>query len=252
MKPLFLILLSFLLFSCEGRAHKNGLENEKLKGKVKVNTTRCYSVKIESGKPVKDSLTRQYSNKYNVEGNISDGDILNMYGKTIGKSISKYDDKGTLLEIGLYKTDGSLISITKYKYNDQGQMIEQNGYSDDKLTYAISYKYDSSGFKVEENSSFSANNSANQKLLFTYDSRGNEIKSVAMKDDKKSNYSFTYGYNDSDNVVSENFYDANGNMLTWSSYKYLEYDKAGNWIKRIKFKNDEPVEITEREIEYYQ
>ena len=35
------------------------------------------------------------------------------------------------------------------------------------------------------------------------------------------------------------------------TYKYFNYDKAGNWLKSIEYKNDNPTSFREREIEYY-
>ena len=34
-------------------------------------------------------------------------------------------------------------------------------------------------------------------------------------------------------------------------YEYEEYDKKGNWTKRISYQDDKPYQIEEREIEYY-
>ena len=53
--------------------------------------------------------------------------------------------------------------------------------------------------------------------------------------------------------ILTHIYDNKGNMIDNNleySYKY-DYDKTGNWIQKTEFKNNIPLHILEREIEYY-
>ncbi len=47
-----------------------------------------------------------------------------------------------------------------------------------------------------------------------------------------------------------NIYNADGSLDKEFRYEY-KYDKENNWTQQIEFNNDEPVLVTEREIEYY-
>ena len=50
------------------------------------------------------------------------------------------------------------------------------------------------------------------------------------------------------NLVEENWVDADGNQLDQYTYKY-EYDKRQNWTKKVACRNGLPVTIMEREFE---
>ena len=53
------------------------------------------------------------------------------------------------------------------------------------------------------------------------------------------------------NKIEDNKSYSNQNLkLKHEKHKY-DYDKYGNWITNIKYRNSSPKEITEREIEYY-
>jgi hypothetical protein len=45
-------------------------------------------------------------------------------------------------------------------------------------------------------------------------------------------------------------YNSDGSLRSKNTYKY-EFDKQGNWIKKIEFKDGIPEYILERQYEYY-
>ncbi len=51
-------------------------------------------------------------------------------------------------------------------------------------------------------------------------------------------------------MIEENNYNSEGSLDGKETYKY-DYDKQGNWVKRIGF-DGSTESITEREYEYYQ
>ena len=57
---------------------------------------------------------------------------------------------------------------------------------------------------------------------------------------------------DSGGEIIHNIYDKNNNLIKdlYYTYKYIDFDDKGNWIKRISYHNDEPDKITIREITY--
>jgi hypothetical protein len=52
-------------------------------------------------------------------------------------------------------------------------------------------------------------------------------------------------------MIEKNKYDSDGSLDWKETYQY-EYDKAGNWTKRIEFWNEIPARIYERKYEYYE
>ena len=115
-------------------------------------------------------------------------------------------------------------SFLKKSYDKKGNIIEWNSYnSDGRLQYKYTYKYDKKGNKIEFNS---------------YDSDG------------RLGGKYTYKYDEKGNKIEENSYDSDGRLDPKWTYKY-EFDKQGNWINRIDFKNAIPTNFVEREYEYY-
>ena len=95
---------------------------------------------------------------------------------------------------------------------------------------------------------------AYEKVALKYDGRKNLIEKIVTTYEKSGkNYDtrYRYQYNDKGYVVEIEIYDANDVVPLKLTFKYLEYDKAGNWIKQMTFDNDKPKNITERIIEYY-
>ena len=120
--------------------------------------------------------------------------------------------------------DGSLDRKTFFKYDENGNNTEQNVYnSDGSFYYKVTKKYDENGNRFEWNR-YNSDGSLNIKYTFKYDENGNAFEM--------------------------NIYNSDGNLDTKSTYKY-EFDKQGNWIKKIEFLDGIPEYILERQYEYY-
>jgi len=65
------------------------------------------------------------------------------------------------------------------------------------------------------------------------------------------NFKTLFKFDEKGNKTEESRYDINGNLVLDVNYKY-DYDDKGNWIRKIKFENEIPEYILEREIEYYE
>lgn len=59
-----------------------------------------------------------------------------------------------------------------------------------------------------------------------------------------------YSYDAQDNVTEELWLDTNEDELDRYQYKYV-FDKRMNWLVRVTYRNDLPLTIKEREIEYF-
>lgn len=74
------------------------------------------------------------------------------------------------------------------------------------------------------------------------------------KGKRERNYSWNRDlqrkYDEKGNKIESNEYNSDGSLYSKWTYKY-EFDKQGNWIKRIDFKDEIPEFILEREYEYY-
>lgn len=142
------------------------------------------------------------------------------------KYVYKYDNKNN--KIGWYREDNidsSLSPMETYKYDDNGNILEEKSFSDGVLSAIIKYDYDNNGNLIEVKTN-SLDRDYSSKATINYDEKGNEIERVET------------GVIDKEPIKIKN------------TYKY-EFDKNGNWIKKIEYEDGIAEMITKREIEYY-
>lgn len=148
------------------------------------------------------------------------------------KALYKYNNNGELYEVE--EINGVTKYITTYvnhkpksriKYGDEDTRLEYDYKKDGDTDILLVTCYENGTQKYTEQ---------------TFFKNGRKIK-----------------YIDADSEIFEYFYNDNGELQNTKSsngdevkYTY-EYDKKGNWIKQINFRNGLPDEITERAITYY-
>ena len=178
----------------------------------------------------------------------------NLKGKVKSITENTYEavDKFGQIEKGDVLVDSSAVYTDDghFKiYNEKGNKIEENYYnSNGSLIYKNTYKYDEKGNKIEENY-YNSNGRLYSKTTYKYDEKGNIIE----KNNYDSNDLFnktTYKYDEKGNTIEINNYNSDGRLDSKYTYKY-KYDKNNNWIQQVKYKNNKPIQITERIIEYY-
>ena len=176
----------------------------------------------------------------------------NLRGKVKSYTQSSYDSAERFGEIQeIQKIDGSLFNKETYKYDTKGNLIEDNSYySDSSLNCKWTYKYDDKDNRIEANG-YSANGSFNEKYINKYDDKDNRIEAIWYKSDGKLEFKYIMKYDYKSNLIEKNGYNADGSLEYKRIFKY-EFDEKGNWIKKISFKNQIPENIKEREYEYYE
>jgi hypothetical protein len=170
---------------------------------------------------------------YNESGRKSEGAILDPIGNIRQHRVYTYDDRGNLTEQASYNTEGGLHSKSEYSYDGRDLLTEWSTFNaKGALVDRWVYGYDDKGNRNVETRYF-ADGSVDTKHVLTLDEKGNRVEAS--------------GYN------------AKGELMQKEKYSY-EFASTGNWIKRITSKaagkpdgqNFEPVEVTYREIAYYQ
>ncbi|HUM50798.1 MAG TPA: hypothetical protein PK431_03245 [Chitinophagales bacterium] len=195
------------------------------------------------------TITKYDKNGKEIESNIYDSD-----DNIESKSINKYDEKGNKIE-NYYYNNGSLVSKEICKYDNRGNIIESDKYLSsnelfglDKRHIKYMYKYDTKNRKIEYNSiSYKSDGSIDEQNIekYKYDDKENIIEEYELTNyniKESEAHKYTQSFLD---IVKEN-----NNKIFITKYKYT-FDKYGNWITKIQFKNDFPKIITERQIEYY-
>ena len=168
----------------------------------------------------------------------------------------EYDKDGNKTEWNRYNLDGSLDKKSTYKYDEKGNRIEKNSYNSDGSYSTVNnfdgkstYKYDEKGNITER---VLRSDSAQEKRKYTskYDEKGNKIENNRYNSDGSLSFKYTSKYDEKGNKIENNEYNSDGSLDKKKTYEY-EYDKQGNWIKRIEFTNGIPEYILERQYEYY-
>lgn len=286
-KLLILSTLSIFLISCSSeQKQKNSLIKENLKGNVKSLKGVSFEAIEKFGKIVKGikkidhtykpkgMIYQDLFKKFNEKGFVIESKFTLFQGQL--NFTYEYDNKNHLIERNSYNIDGSLKESEKYKYNNKGNQIESNCYNKDgSLKYKTKSKYDNKGNLIEQ-VEYNADGSLEYKDSFKYDNKGNLIEQIELNTKEIINYKITSRYDTNGNVIENTFhdvikdssfkrvyeYDEVGNIITQYNYnpdgsldnietlKY-SYDKRNNWVKLVEFKNDMPLFIKERKIEYY-
>ncbi|MGE0021491.1 MAG: hypothetical protein AB7S72_17590 [Draconibacterium sp.] len=145
---------------------------------------------------------------------------------TYRKHINKYDDENNLISKFIEDNiDGSLSPEETYKYDAKGNMVEEKHFSDGSIFSIKKCTYDNVGKLIETNEK-TLDNSFNVRTIYKYDEKGNDI-----------------------DVLYTGIFD--NEPITRNYSNEYEYDKTGNWVKKVAFLNGKAEEIIEREIDYY-
>lgn len=172
---------------------------------------------------------------YDKKGNVvEDGDYdytNNPDGILIEKETFNYDDKGNLSETKWYDSNDSMVSKETDTYDDKGNIIESDKYlyshGNHSIPYSSTCLYDKKGNKIDEKYN---------PLCVMYDRQIGEAK---------------YLYDAQGNVIHQLYYNAKDYSFSFDRTYTYTYDKYGNWLTKIKFKNNIPIYLEKREITYY-
>lgn len=195
-------------------------------------------------------IVEQWTNKYDDKGNEIENSYLKSDGTVETRKLSfKYDKNDNLISGVHYKPDGSLFERLTFKYDKRGNRIQQKTYKSDGSLEAIwTYKYDVSNNVIEDNyypkgilgskTTYKFYNKIKKTEIIYYDTIGKFSGRIQIINDTKGN------------EIERSEFDSKDNCYDQSISKYT-YDKQGNWIKVIKFKDQKLIHIDERTIEYY-
>jgi hypothetical protein len=215
-------IITFSLYAYGQVAHtnnqfKNDLRRQKLKGNIAMVTDNEYD----------------------------HGDSLKV------KSVSKYNDKGNMKEFFTYSPSGAVLSKTTFTYNDSDKLVEEIRYkADGSLNVKTTCKYDEKGNKIEEDN-YDTGGVLFMKVLGKYDGKGNRIVKDSYNEFGSLFLKCNSKFDEDGNETEAKEYDSHKSLQFSTTYDYEDFDKAGNWLKRTMYKNDDPASVTIREIEYH-
>ena len=203
--------------------------------------------KIEHNYYDKDGeLFRKYKYKVDEGGGFDvpfDLNVLNKKGETLGTRADEHN---------IYDKDGEILgNYADYKLDYSGNKIEKNYYDKDgELFRKYKYKY-VDGNHIDNGlgtfNVYDKDGGLFQKYIYKF-FLGNLIEKNCYDKDGELFRKYKYKVDYNSRLIEKNVYDKDGDLEYKSNYKF---DDKENWIQQIKFIDDKPAFIIEREIKYY-
>ena len=225
-KYIFILISILFLCSCSSST-KNDLTLIGLKGKVKSSEEKNYQAKKESGKWICGDERQDYHRCYiklDNDGNYREIKYLDSKGNLALRMTPKRE-KGKIVEEIFYNERGEVNNVFKYNF-----------ISDNEIETKLYAK------NVEGSGKIYRENGRNVKCYYSYVFERDTIV-----------YNSTWEYNKDGRMTRYIVKDKTGKITTYERYEYLEYDKEGNWTKKLIYNKDnpQPQYISTRKIEYY-
>ncbi|NJY64284.1 hypothetical protein HC174_16195 [Salinimicrobium sp. CDJ15-81-2] len=216
-----------------------------------------------------------YNFSYNSVDSITKVVISNLDFKRIHQ-ITR-DEKNRITENKIIQSD-TVIAIYTRRYDKNGNIIEENEYRKENVPVKIiSRTFDQKNLKqTEQITKYNKWDTLSYEIKFTYDSNQNLMEEKEYDSDtvfiKTTNSYFEGGqlketrtipmgsfnsiiitqkFNKKGDLVEHSREPRDGTDKNIWTYKY-NYDSNGNWIKKIEYKNETPLRMVKRSIEYYQ
>lgn len=163
----------------------------------------------------------------------------------------KYDSANNMIQEALYKQNGEFFSLISFTYNPQGKVEISYRFYRDSAYCTTWYKYDSLGRQISTWNISHRMPFTDVKTTYSEYGWRKELKEYDWKSKVISETEIKFR---KDTMNNEVFY----SEMKDGRYKHFkksgyEYDKKGNWTKRIDYNQvDLPQVIIERNIQYYE
>lgn len=246
-------IIGVAIFSCcTNNKNRNSLTKDGLKGKVKTIEETRYDVVEKFGELQKGSIRIKATYEYDENGNLNE-QISSISNRAYGTTYTnKYNEKGNLIGKNIV-SDALGRSGCKftYKYDENGNRIEEVFYdSTGRLYYETTSKFDEKGNQIEY-VFFNPRENWKNKETYEYDKKGNQIGGNYYDSSGRLTNKITYKYDEKGNQIEFRYCNSDGKLKNKYTYKYNDFDKEGNWRKKVEFTNNKPTLIIEKKIEYY-
>ncbi len=251
-----LFFAGFILLTCNIDTRygyrMDGEEIRKPRGKVKSFTVYTHDLDYHEHKysgfvpyksyeyDAKGYLVREIRNSFLMRDNITGTSIFNIL-------LYKNDKQGHVIELTDSFSSHHLCERYSYTYNEKGEQIKCKQYCSGITIISIN---DPSGKQLKKY--YGYKNDFWYSRTYLRDKKGNLIDMAELNKENCITNHIIARYDTNDNLIEEcDQCDLDNYSNRTLTYKYDNTDTAGNWLKRITFQDDKPVEIKERKIEYY-
>ena len=225
MNKVFLLALCLTAMSCNTAKDPK----REFNGDVKVLKEFTHDASEKFGEPVVGELLFSHNSEYDSDGKIIKVEKIIKVGYDDGgfKNVSKYEynDKGQKVKGSSFDTDGELTDVSKFEYNNRGQEIKT--------------------------SSFDIDGELESVVKTEYNDKGQEVKYSHYDNEGEVTWISTFEYNDSGNVSTTSSFGEDGELESVLEYKYIKFDKEGNWLERESYVKNKISSIDKREFIYW-
>jgi len=252
------ITASSLIISSCSNIKKAG-EQEKLKKKRKIKAIRTFNYhvykdagKIEKGKSGGPFGERDTYSLFNKKGRKTEEYKYKNDGSLWYRLTYIYDKNGNNIKENRYDEEGDLRRVIELKYGKNGNKTKEYRYKPDgnpSQVYKGVFKYDKNGNNTEECWYF-ASDSLFIKLYYLYDKEDRNIEKEWYNYEGGLITKKSYEYDDKGCITTETGYNPKGEIEYVATYNY-DFDKNGNWIRKLMFVDNIPKFVIERDIVYY-
>jgi hypothetical protein len=257
--PVVLFSVASIFASAQSTSDKrNDLEKSSLKGPVASLKETKYSIRLEKGKAVKDTVTESpKSYRYNKAGYITEEVYYELNDSINERWNFVFDANNKQLEGNRYMGDGYLIWNYSCTYDAAGNCKEVIKYEDGSLVEISRFTYDSKGNCISINSEsegiwsdtirYDANNNEIEHLTINpegemvmhrthqYDSNNNMIESVEYDNLGVISFKQTFAYDKNNREIESKFYSALGEVMERVG---RTYDNKGNALTYTSYKDN--------------
>lgn len=177
--------------------------------------------------------------------------ITRLYQKPDGYySLDKYvyNAKGDSSTEHCYREDSSLAFIYKHFYDEHGNRLGYIWYDGKGEMLSKSQYTNNANGKNTQSLLYSRNNELFSKIVYVYDEKQNNAEIYIYK--PTASYHRSHPQNGDENIIYDGPTEPDFMLEEKKRYVY-KYDKKGNWVTRIEYKNDVPVFFVERAIAYF-
>ncbi len=227
--------------------------------------------------------------KVNIKGEVKSIDEYRYYynydeDSTMGKGnmesrqVTKYNDKGFVINDAYYGSENYLVSETKQFYNENGLrdtsfscsglgelkanivsfydrtglLIKIEHYAvDDSLIYIEEIEYNDNRKPIKIESFVGSDKNASVVSEIQYNDKNQKVQS-SYHDIPQDIYTIAKYEYDADGMLIKRLYlDEDENLQDTYEFEYT-FDNTGNWITRKEIRNGKIAFIVEREIEYFE
>ena len=198
--------------------------------------------------PEPNRRIRTYIDKSTGKRTQSDEAVFNGAGDILTESMFDYDEDGS---------QNNNYSQTDYFYDENGKLIQKENYDTSKIGANVTskqitqYTYDKKGNRISEQSKYVRDGQADsvwQDSKYEYDNNGNKIRATNAVFDDSTDSPIIYSYNKKNQLIKESDYIATTPDVLRNYYIY-EYDENDNLLKCTRYSADGQI-LSYNEYEY--